>query len=86
MKVKGSAIFWLAAAVLVGIAAPSAVYAQAVAVAQVSGHVADASAGAVVGAQISALETTRGIVHATVSDPAGTTSFLTCPLEFTGSK
>jgi hypothetical protein len=71
MKPKYFAGFCLVAAALAGLGTPFAMYAQAVAVAQVSGHVADSSAGAVVGAQISALETARGISHVTVSDSSG---------------
>ena len=47
---------------------PSALRAQAVAVAQVSGNVTDPSGSAIVGAQVQMIETDKQAVHAAVSD------------------
>jgi hypothetical protein len=62
------------------IATPPSAYSQAVAVAQINGHVADASGGAVVGAQITANETARGIAHSTVSDSSGSYTLPNLPI------
>src|SRR6266568_3818853 len=73
MKIDALARVSLAALIGVAgfIATSPAAHGQAVAVARISGHVSDASAGAVVGAQISATEVARGIAHSTVSDSSG---------------
>ena len=61
----------LVAALLAFLAAPTAVMAQQVAVAEVDGHVTDPSGQAIVNAQVKMIETERGQVHNTVSDSTG---------------
>src|SRR5437868_5393072 len=73
MKInKGANSFWLASfALICSLALPPTAYSQAVAVATVSGHVTDSSGGVVVGAQITATEVARGILHTAATDSTG---------------
>jgi hypothetical protein len=59
---------------------PFAAHGQAVAVAQVSGQVTDASGGAIAGARITATEIARGIVHAATSDSGGSYTLPNLPV------
>src|SRR5258708_5809123 len=73
MKTGGTARLWLTVslAIFSSLALPSAARCQAVAVAQVSGHVTDSSTGVVVGAQVIATEVGRGILHSATTDSNG---------------
>ncbi len=57
-----------------------ATFAQAVAVAEVSGNVTDQSGSAIVGAEVSMVETTKQLVRATVTDSNGHYTLPTLPV------
>lgn len=62
------------------------VEAQAVAIAQVAGRVADPTGAPVAGAQVKIIETGKQQVHTTASDDQGRYTFPICPSVPTGSK
>ncbi|HVW87206.1 MAG TPA: carboxypeptidase-like regulatory domain-containing protein, partial [Bryobacteraceae bacterium] len=64
-------VTFAAVAVLSSLAVPRPVFGQAVAIAEINGQVSDPSGGAVAGAQVTATETEKGVLHTTATDNAG---------------
>jgi hypothetical protein len=62
---------WLPLAAFAIVALPASAWAQAVAVAEVSGMVSDSSGGALPAAQITLIETDKQLTRTTVTDPNG---------------
>src|SRR5271166_5570466 len=79
-KLSRSTLIGLSLWMIFGLALPQPTFAQAVAVAQVSGTVTDPTGAAIPSAQVTMTETEKQSVRSTMTDPSGSYVFPNLPV------